>query len=333
MKIEDILNKRYSTRNLSDKDFEDSLQVLADQLANIDYRPSYDDSVLQKDWKALCKFNCDGLKTINSTSRIGMKLCEHFFPNFWDIKSKKHGSFDDKWKDTDLLKKILVWNRKCHSTPYLSELKRGIYFCSGMTKSTMYRPQLAKCITSGAKNIFDPCAGWGGRLLGSVANGAKYYAFEPNTKTFENLNRMVDFLSIRNNVFLINDDVLNIKKYDLPKMDVCLTSPPYFDLEIYTDEDTQSITNTKTYGSWVKSFLEPTIINCIELLVDSGISCWNVAKCGKDDMWDDTIRIHNENNFTQTDEFIVSSSRRQANQNSTKNQKSLDKTVVFSRTS
>lgn len=331
MKIEDILNKRYATRSMSDKDFETNLQTFADQLTSVDYKPSYEEPALHKDWKALCKFNCSGMKTINSTSRIGMKLCEHFFPNFWDIKSKKHGSFNDKWQDTELLKKVLIWNRKCHSTPYLSELKRGIYFCSGMTKSTMYRPQLAKCVTYGAKTVFDPCAGWGGRLLGSVANGAKYYAFEPNTKTFDNLNRMVDFLDIRDHVQLINDDVLNIKEYDLPPMDICITSPPYFDLEIYTDEETQSINNTKTYSDWVDNFLAPTINNCIELLTDSGVSCWNVAKCGKDDMWEDTIRVHNENNFYQTDEFIISSSRRQANQNSSKNQKSTDKTIVFSR--
>ena len=31
--------------------------------------------------------------------------------------------------------------------------------------------------------------------------------------------------------------------------DVCLTSPPYFDLEVYSHEETQSINNYKTYGT------------------------------------------------------------------------------------
>ena len=40
------------------------------------------------------------------------------------------------------------WNRKSHSTPYLSEIKRGIYFNFGLPKSTMYRPQMAKMIVT-----------------------------------------------------------------------------------------------------------------------------------------------------------------------------------------
>jgi tRNA G37 N-methylase Trm5 len=182
-----------------------------------------------------------------------MKLCEHFFPNFYDIQDNRGKSFRNQWNKNNLIK-ILKWNRKSHSTPYLSELKRGIYFCCGMTKNTMYRPQMSKLICDHYKPkiVLDPCAGWGGRMLGAVASGAYYIAFEPNTETFNNLQKLIEFLNISDNVRIICDDAMNMLNYDLPKVDLIITSPPYFDLEVYTAEHTQSINNHNTYESWTR---------------------------------------------------------------------------------
>jgi len=328
--IEDILNKRYSTRSLSDEEFYNNIDSLASQLSNVDYKPYYDEKSLRKDWYNLCKFNSDD-NYISSTSRIGMKICEHFFPNFYDIQTTKGFSFSKAWQDIDLLKKILVWNRKSHSTPYLSELKRGIYFCSGSTKSTMYRPQISKIITRGCKTVFDPCAGWAGRMIGAVANKCKYYAFEPNTKTYENLQKVITFLGIEKYTHIINDSALNFHKYDIPKTEICLTSPPYFNLEIYSDEETQSIANTNTYEDWIKTFLNPLIKICIKNLDHNGRSCWNVANIGKYKMWDDINHEHMINNYEYKCDYNIVSSARQVNQNLNGNRKSIDKTVVYSR--
>ena len=41
-----------------------------------------------KDWDSLLKYKVCATDT-NSTVRTGMKLCEHFFPNFYDIKNTK----------------------------------------------------------------------------------------------------------------------------------------------------------------------------------------------------------------------------------------------------
>jgi 16S rRNA G966 N2-methylase RsmD len=244
----------------------------------------------------------------------------------------KGKSFNSLWKAKNL-EKVLRWNRKSHSTPYISELKRGIYFCFGLTKNTMYRPQMSKMICDRYKPeiVLDPCAGWGGRMLGAVASGAKYIAFEPNTKTFDGLNRLAKFLDIQDKVTLICDDALNMDNYDLPKVDLVLTSPPYFDLEIYTREDTQSITKHDNYQSWADNFLNPLISKCLSKLNSDGVSCWNVGKVGNKDMNDDVLKYHNNNGYDRTLEFNIVSSKRQAI-NKTKNEKSQDTTVVYSKT-
>ena len=325
----DYLNQRNALRNLSDERFDAIIDDLALQLESYEFRPSYSDADLFQDWANLGKWTTTNSE-ISSTSRIGMKLCEHFFHNFYDIENPRGESFANMWTKDNLVK-ILRWNRKSHSTPYLSELKRGIYFCCGMTKSTMYRPQMMKmaCMRHKPKIVLDPCMGWGGRLLGAVASGAHYIGFDPNTETFANLNRMVDFLDIRDKVTLICDSALNMKSHNLPQVDLVLTSPPYFDLEVYTHEDTQSITNTTTYQQWSEQFLREAIKLSIEQLADDGVSCWNVGKVGKNDMNVDVLKYHNEFGFTHLETLSVVSSKRQSNQSVKKNEKSSDTTVIF----
>jgi 16S rRNA G966 N2-methylase RsmD len=327
--LNDFLNKRFSTRELTDQEFENIVGELAEEIAKVSYVPTYTNQQLLDDWEKLCQWSTND-NYINSTSRIGMKLCEHFFPNFYDIQNNRGDSFANLWNKENLIK-ILRWNRKSHSTPYLSELKRGIYFCCGLTKNTMYRPQMAKavCLRYQPKIVLDPCAGWAGRMLGAVASGANYIAFEPNTKTYDGILEITKLLNIEDKVRIICDDVLNIQKYDLPKVDLVITSPPYFDLEIYADESTQSITNFDNYEMWSEKFLKVTIDNCLDLLNQNGVSCWNVGKVGKKDMNDDVKKYHLARDFNIIENFSVISSKRQSLQSSSKNEKSSDDTVIY----
>ena len=203
--LKNYLNVRYSTRNLSDEEFEAIVETLAEELENVSFVPQYTNAQLYKDWLDLKKWKTTD-DFINSTNRVGMKLCEHFFPNFYDIADNKGNSFNTMWKKDNLIK-ILRWNRKSHSTPYLSELKRGIYFCTGLTKNTMFRPHLAKTIVSNfsGETVFDPCCGWGGRMLGTLAAGKKYIGFEPNTETYNNLLKLVEFLNLKDKVEIYNE--------------------------------------------------------------------------------------------------------------------------------
>jgi 16S rRNA G966 N2-methylase RsmD len=333
VKLVDVLNKRFSTRNLSDVDFNAIVPSLAVELSQTNYYPQYTPAELNKDWDNLCKWTSTD-NDISSTSRIGMKLSEHYCPNFYDIENNTGISFKSLWTPTNL-EKILRWNRKSHSTPYLSELKRGIYFCCGLTKNTMYRPQMMKlaCLKYKPEIVLDPCAGWGGRMLGAVSYGAQYIAFEPNTTTYNNLMSMANFLGIQNKVTLICDDARNMKQYNLPKVDLVLTSPPYFDLEVYTHEQTQSITNTPTYQDWADGFLREVIKLGIEHLKDNGTSCWNVGKVKNRDMNIDVLKYHNEFGYDKVDVLSVISSKRQINQTVTMNSKSSDTTVVYKKLS
>jgi len=326
--IQTFLNIKNSVRNLSDVEFENILPTLANELEDVSFYYSYSDSDLLKDWNSLIKWNAR-VDSMASTQRVGMKLCEHFFPNFFDIENKDGNSFKSLWK-ADKLEKVLRWNRKSHSTPYLSELRRGIYFNYKLAKSTMYRPQMAKMVVTnlGAKRVLDPCAGWGGRMLGCIASGAEYVAFEPNTETYESLLKLIKFLGIEDKVRIIKDSALEMDKYDIGEFDLILTSPPYFDLEVYSHEDTQSIKGCDTYSMWVNNFLKPLIELSISHMKQNGWSCWNVHNVGKMKMIDDVKVIHEGYNNQKV--FSVTSSKRQTNQTVSK-KKNADVTICYSK--
>jgi 16S rRNA G966 N2-methylase RsmD len=327
--ISDFLNVRYSTRNLSDQEFEHKLEQLATELVDIDYKISYTEEILKKDWQSLKKFKTDKDST-SSTLRVGMKLCEHFFPNFYNIKNSKGESFASFWNKQNLIK-ILRWNRKSHSTPYLSEIKRGIYFCTGLTKNTMFRPHLAKTIVSSysGETVLDPCAGWGGRMLGTVAAGKKYIAFEPNIETYNNLNKLAEFLDIKNEVEIYNVGSEYMNNYLTKKVDIILTSPPYFNLEIYADGKAQSENQYSSYEAWCDGWLKTVITTAISNLNDFGVSCWNVHNVGKMKMIEDVKNIHTKLGFSEQNIFSIGSSKRQAHQTEAKNEKNMDVTICY----
>ena len=121
------LNIPNATRNLSDEEFTDLLPQLAEELAATDYHYNYTEEELRQDWEKLKKYNKTDFITAAQT-RPGMKLCEYFFPNFFEISSPKGQKFSQFWNEQDL-QKVIKWNRSSHSTPYLSEMRRGISFC------------------------------------------------------------------------------------------------------------------------------------------------------------------------------------------------------------
>jgi hypothetical protein len=139
--------------------------------------------------------------------------------------------------------------------------------------------------------LFDPCAGWGGRMLGTVASNWKYVSCEPNIDTFNNLLRMIDFIDAANMVNLHN---IPAETFDMASIspDVVLTSPPYFNLEMYTGDSNQSYNKFNTYDTWSNNWLKPLIHRCLDVIAEDGISAWNVMNFKKNDLVRDVIDTH-----------------------------------------
>ena len=61
------------------------------------------------------------------------------------------------------------------------------------------------------------------------------------------------------------------------KFDLVFTSPPYFDTEKYSEEETQSYLKFPTYEKWLNGFLRKLVENSIDSLNKGGYFIINIA--------------------------------------------------------
>ena len=127
--------------------------------------------------------------------------------------------------------------------------------------------------------ILDPCAGWGGRMLGASVVTDSYDGFEPSTETFLGLHKLKLFIQSMNKDFNPNisidcfEDAVVKKDY----YDVALTSPPYYDTEEYSDEETNSLNRYETFDKWCEGFYIPLIQKTMDALKDGRFFIFNIG--------------------------------------------------------
>ena len=341
--MDQILNRKHALTSLTDAEFEAVLPQLAAELEShgVLYE-TYTDSEIKKDWALLLrKDTTTDLNNMNisATEVAGMKVLRKHMRHFHAVQNYKGNSVESLWT-RPCLEKALRFNRAQHSTPYASEIIRSLSFANGLGKVTMYRPLMAKKVVSHlmsrdgmkAARVLDVCAGWGGRMIGAksvelssvelssveLSTGSTYKVhytgIDPCAKTYAALNAIRDELGLTN-VTLINKPA-EVALQDIDSSagyDIALTSPPYYNLEIYSDEPTQSVAAPDGYQAWLDTFLRPVISGIIRLSVK--YSCWSVKNFKTDkkyDLLDDVVRIHAEHGWHLLEGvvFTMANSRR-----------------------
>lgn len=146
--------------------------------------------------------------------------------------------------------------------------------------------------------VLDPCAGWGGRMIGCASlPNMSYTACEPATETYNGLLKLGEWLKVLQPSF--NYQVFKLPYEDFKsdeKFDIALTSPPYYNTEHYSDEPTNSLNRYHTYDSWVEGFYKPLILNTVNRLTDDGVFILNVGD-RKYPLSDSLFKICEENNI------------------------------------
>jgi tRNA1(Val) A37 N6-methylase TrmN6 len=148
----------------------------------------------------------------------------------------------------------------------------------GLSNVTKYRAPLAKAIVEGdgAKRVLDPCVGWGGRMLGALAAGASYIGCEPCVATYKGLLGILKDISLEERCVIINNPAEEGLLEVGEGYDMVLTSPPYYNLEMYSDEGSQSVVKYDTWEKWLEEWLDPVITMSLSCLNEGGTSCWSV---------------------------------------------------------
>ena len=157
------------------------------------------------------------------------------------------------------------------------------YICS------QFKPNVAKCIYDYFKseNVLDFSMGWGDRLAGFYAShtGREYVGIDPRTINHKIYRQQKDYYETNTGFFedgktsrFICDaaedvDLTQYSKY----FDTIFTSPPYFDVESYSDESTQSWVRHKNLKDWNEKFLHVTLENVWNNLKPNGHLLVNIS--------------------------------------------------------
>ncbi len=267
-----------------------------------------------KDWTALVKkqvLDASGnIIPIDNRSRPGHKILDHHMLHFYDVKN--HAGVSMRSLVTqERLETAILRNISMHSTPYRSEIRRMLGITGGLGMVTKYRAITAKAIiqyygnSGGTTRVLDPCIGWGGRMLGALASSPTtiYVGCEPHPKTAA---RLVDILATIPTGPQRATVIPEPAEVALPGLaaaaaaatfDIVLTSPPYFNLELYGDDPQQSTATHPTWDDWVAGWLTPVIHGSLACLKPTGVSCWSVKDFRSDRLYPlaaATRKIHEE---------------------------------------
>ena len=229
-----------------------------------------------KDFEKLQDMDCGD---IDLGKRTGAKFVDFFtMAKRLETTGNKGLSFFDLWeKKSELSKKKYVMNvikyyKKQGNTDEVQLWYRimGMYFGA----VNIFKPIIAMDIYCrfNPTSVLDMTMGWGGRLVGACAlNIPKYTGIDLNMSLKKPYEDMVKVLKEHSStkITLMFKDALKVD-YSKLDYDLVLTSPPYYNVEIY--EGTKRMSEEE----WDKTFYEPLFKKSWAGLKEGGHYCLNV---------------------------------------------------------
>ena len=138
---------------------------------------------------------------------------------------------------------------------------------------TSFRPSLMVGFIKMFKpqTVLDFSAGWGDRLIGAAAMGVRYVGVDPNLSLQPGYAAMREFFHLPEDHYRVlpyEFEKMDLSLLPFEKVDMVLTSPPFFDLEEYSDKN-QSYLN-RNFNQWVQDFLYVSVRKALSVLKSGG---------------------------------------------------------------
>lgn len=209
-----------------------------------------------------------------SLARSGLKLCYGFFPNRYKAKYLGRVSAWEAWFLDPPLRAAIRWQFKVGDPVTPSRVLRAV--SANVRTPTVFRPAVAKalyqryCVPGG--RVWDPCAGFGGRLVGAVAAGVQYVGTDVAPETVEGNRQLAHWLGVTDTEI----HLAPAETFDPPEVGMVFTSPPYFHQEQY-EGGQQSWSSYLSYTNWLDGFLDPVVQRGAAALSSGGHWVMNIA--------------------------------------------------------
>lgn len=208
--------------------------------------------------------------------------------NRWKVKHDRYPSPVNTWCRKSSMISLMgaVYSLKI---PSLN--KNTLRTMIGMRKyiSSQFKPNVAKALYDKfkAKRVLDFSMGWGDRLAGFYASTVTehYVGLDPKKDNHPIYDEQVLFydkhLSFFDNKKRTTFYAEPAEDFDYSEyhdyFDLVFTSPPYFSIERYSDEDTQSWVRYRTPDEWNTQFLHKALERVIPTVKVGGILAINIS--------------------------------------------------------
>ena len=233
------------------------------------------------------KYNSVQDNVIGLGNNQGQTINRFLFPNMMTAEPKGRGSnsLKDRFFDDRKLKRairICFEFRQGEKLVFPNTIRTALELVTG-ENITNFKAQNARAIVEHLcpvlwGKVYDYSAGYGGRLLGISGSNMRYnyIGIDPNTETVKYLNYLNSLIyqaiGVKNEIVCATSE-----EYQPEEVDCAFSSPPYFNLEKYTDEPTQCMVRYQSLDSWFEGYVEPTLQNIYRGLNNDGIFATNIA--------------------------------------------------------
>lgn len=235
-------------------------------------------------------------------STHGLSLCNGYHPHRYAVETKGVSAVKT-YQDDNLFRGVVEEQLRSGTWVTPSHMRAALSVYGGNRTPANWRPSVAKAIVDHLCPqdglVWDPCAGFSGRLLGCLAAGRRYIGTEPSPLTVRGLRQTVDALA---KIGLTGAQIIEgVAQRDYPQepVDLVLTSPPYWEVEKYVGGE-QSF-RLGSYEDWLNGFLTPMIHNAWQVLRDGGHLVLNIADVRRGrktySLVQDTLRIALDRGF------------------------------------
>ena len=268
---------------------------------------TWSDDIFSKIVSSLCDLGTYSVYQDSSynLNNVGANILTQFFPEILDVVKGGKVSHRDFFKDD---KRLIGYCRtvlKYCNNPL--EMFKMMSF-RGSSRCYNFRPATAKALYElyGRDNckVLDTSSGFGGRLLGffTAKNTSEYVGIDPNTA--DSCNKFILYMGRYFNkkayVNKIGSEDFTLEDYPQYEnyFDISFTSPPYFNIERYSDDITQSHVKFNTYDLWIDGFYRNTIYNSCNALKLDGVFAVNIS-------WLDNIKEYTEEFLNDCGFYII----------------------------
>ena len=213
---------------------------------------SYEVEVLNKEFEGIK--NKPGNFLSNSYQN---KIAEHFQPHFYK-KERKLWNYPQVRED--LIQNREFYKNKDYFDLTIKQCLQG-FKISGIHRGfSFFSPLWIKGFIEkyNIQSIYDPCMGWGQRLLG--AENIRYIGNDSNKETYNGNKKIAEHFKLKDKYFYNcqAEDFIPKEEYD-----AVFTCPPYFNTERYDNENT-STSKFLDYFSWLNTWWRKVVLNSIK---------------------------------------------------------------------